>query len=78
MLCDARSDRRPGFWTARLRAPRPLPQDRLAERRREIAALLEEIRDPASHPAGHDAAEGHRGGRTTRAAAPIPVLDRAD
>ena len=74
MLCDARSDRRPGFWTARPRAPRPLPQDRLAERRREIAALLEEIRDPASRP---DAADGHRGGRTTRAEAPIPVLDRA-
>jgi hypothetical protein len=71
MICDAPSDRRSGFWTARPRASRPLPQDRLAQRRREIAALLEEIRDPASRPAG--AGDGHHGARTARAEAPIPV-----
>jgi hypothetical protein len=69
MLCDAPSGRRSGFWTARPLAQRTrdLPvqdvpaQDRLSERRRELAALLEEIRDPAAHPVAREAAPGLRG-----------------
>ena len=77
MLCHARSDRRSGFWTVRPRAPRPLAQDLLAERRRELAALLEEIRDPAACPAGADAGEGVRGLRPPRIETPIPALHEA-
>lgn len=52
MFRDARTSRRPGSCTARAPAPRPARRDPLDERRRELAALLEEIRAPAPPTAG--------------------------
>jgi hypothetical protein len=82
MLCNSRSDRRPSSWTAHARAPRSLSRDPLDERRRELAALLEEIRDPAPRPediiqAVQEAAGGLSGEGLTRIEARIAALYEA-
>ncbi len=80
MLCDARSARCSSASTARIQAPRSHSPDPLDERRRELAALLEEIRDPSPRPADvlravQEAAGGGLGGhRLTRIAARIAAL----
>jgi hypothetical protein len=77
MLCDARSIRQSG--PSPKRAPHSPPCNILDERRRELAALLEEIRDPTPRPediiqAVQEAAGGLSGDRLDRIGARIAAL----
>lgn len=77
MLCDARSIRRSSL--APEQAPHSPARTLLDERRRELAALLEEIRDPTPRPediiqAVQEAAGGLSGDRLDRIGARIAAL----
>jgi hypothetical protein len=77
MLRDARSIRQSGLSPRQ--APHSPPRNPLDERRRELAALLEEIRDPTPRPediiqAVQEAAGGLSGDRLDRIGARIAAL----
>ncbi|HEX2555983.1 MAG TPA: hypothetical protein VHL98_19980 [Microvirga sp.] len=70
MLCDAPADRPTGSWTMRARPSHTPSHDRLEARRREIAALLEEIRAPGPADVGEAVREA-AGNRHGERLAPI-------